>query len=354
LVLDADYNGRALLRHIGNDVHITVRAAFPQGLLTILTDEVKFLVESFWEGLRCEVTVPCLNPNLCKGLFEVNKLIENKKQNRLEQPCPICNEWQNIDRLLLNAPASQPAPAGELLANQQVLSQLSDLRQILIHRTDTMIGRFDTLDAGQKELLSKAETSYTNLIKVFTDEAKEGPRLFSLVPVNRSGFNPKQWTSAKFHLILWCEHSRWPLPILNGRGNNKGVYEYELTREWFKKAAPLLKMIASTLSLVLPVATSGIKLVMDEATYKPLENYLSFGNEVINGVLSGSEKTEIFADAGDSVDLPHGTTLRAENASLRELHALLKAKDPGFGGLVRVLNKRQEFLWVHERFSGEY
>jgi len=40
----------------------------------------------------------------------------------------------------------------------------------------------------------------------------------------------------------------------------------------------------------------------------------------------------------------------------RELHALLKAKDPseGFGGLVRVMNKRQEFLWVHEKFAGEY
>ena len=55
-----------------------------------------------------------------------------------------------------------------------------------------------------------------------------------------------------------------------------------------------------------------------------------------------------------STKLEHGVALRAENATLRELHALLKAKDPGFGGLVRVMNKRQEFLWVHERFAGEY
>jgi len=354
LVLDADYNGRALLRHIGNDVHITVRAAYPQGFLNTLTDEVKYLVESFWEGLRCDVTVPCLNPNPCSGLFEVRKLIENKKRGRPEQPCPVCNEWQNIDSLLLNAPAAQPAPAGELLASQSILAQLSDVRQILIKQSVTMIGRFDNLDASQKELLSKAETSYTNLIKVFTDEAKEGPRLFNLVPVERSGFNPKQWTSAKFKLILWCEHSRWPLPVLNGKDSDKGVYELELTREWFKKAAPVLKAITSTLSLVLPIASSAVKLVMDEAVYKAIENELNFGKDVIDGVLSGTEKTEIFTDAGDSIDMPHGTSLRAENASLRELHALLKAKDPGFGGLVRVLNKRQEFLWVHEKFAGEY
>ena len=37
-----------------------------------------------------------------------------------------------------------------------------------------------------------------------------------------------------------------------------------------------------------------------------------------------------------------------------EFHALLKAKGPDFGGLVRVMNKRQEFLWVHEKFAGEY
>jgi hypothetical protein len=93
---------------------------------------------------------------------------------------------------------------------------------------------------------------------------------------------------------------------------------------------------------------------MDENVYKAIENELDFGKDVIDGVLSGTEKTELFTDTGDSVDLQHGTALRAENASLRELHALLKAKDPSFGGLVRVMNKRNEFLWVHEKFAGEY
>jgi hypothetical protein len=49
-----------------------------------------------------------------------------------------------------------------------------------------------------------------------------------------------------------------------------------------------------------------------------------------------------------------GVALRSDGSALRELHALFKAKDPGFGGLVRVMNKRQEFLWVHEKFAGEY
>ena len=93
---------------------------------------------------------------------------------------------------------------------------------------------------------------------------------------------------------------------------------------------------------------------MDETSYKDIENELNFGKDVIDGVLGGAEKIEVFIDEGDSVDLQHGISIRAENAALRELHALLKAKDPGFGGLVRVMNKRQEFLWVHEKFASEY
>jgi hypothetical protein len=51
---------------------------------------------------------------------------------------------------------------------------------------------------------------------------------------------------------------------------------------------------------------------------------------------------------------PSFSQATCSGTTLRELHALLKAKDPGFGGLVRVMNKRQEFLWVHEKFAGEY
>ena len=56
----------------------------------------------------------------------------------------------------------------------------------------------------------------------------------------------------------------------------------------------------------------------------------------------------------NATSLEHGVAARADGSTLRELHTLLKAKDPGFGGIVRVMNKRQEFLWVHETFASEY
>jgi hypothetical protein len=56
----------------------------------------------------------------------------------------------------------------------------------------------------------------------------------------------------------------------------------------------------------------------------------------------------------NSAELGYGEAILAEGSILRSLHALLKEKDPSFGGLVQVQNKRREFLWVHPQFVEEY
>jgi Leucine-rich repeat (LRR) protein len=343
LVLEDEYKSRAFLEHVGNDVRITVRSPYPEGLLGMLTREVKFLVESFWEGLHCDVMVPCIEP--CgkhaagTGLFEVEKLMNSKRKNRHEFPCPVCDEWQNIDSLLRNAPAATQAISLADLQSE-FASLKSDLR--------------DDMNINTRRILSQVDKTYTDLLQVLTDEAKEGPRLFSFFPVDRSAFNPKTWVREKFRLVLWCEHSRLPLPVLNNGDMKKGVYDLELEREWFKKASPYLKFLTGTLGMVLPVASSAVKLALDETAYKLIEEQLDFGKSIIDTTLGETAKIGDFLGAADSTHLEHGVALRSDGSTLRELHALLKAKDPGFGGLVRVMNKRQEFLWVHEKFAGEY
>ncbi|MCP4711143.1 MAG: hypothetical protein GY869_21190, partial [Planctomycetes bacterium] len=108
LLLDDHYNGRVLLEELGDDIRITVRAAYPGFLLFLLSQEVKWLVENFWKGLLCQIMVPCQKPcgmsDPGRGLFEVNKLIESRRRGREEYPCPIpdCEEWPKIDNLLAN------------------------------------------------------------------------------------------------------------------------------------------------------------------------------------------------------------------------------------------------------------
>ena len=359
LVLDGDYNGRALLEHTGNDVRITVRAAYPEFFLAELTREVKYLVEQFWTGLNCDVMVPCVDP--CgkgepgTGLFEVQKLIESKRQARGEYPCPVCDKWQNIDCLLRNAPVARPAPLAELIAKVEVVQvTLEGARRQMLTQHGEVMGRFDSVDIGTQSILSRVDDAYTGLMQSLTDEVKEGPRLFSFQPVEPGFFDRPGWINQKFRLTLWCEHSRLPLTQLNGPASTEGVYELNLPREWFEKAAPFLKVLTSTLSLVLPVAASATKLVVDEATYKGLENELDLGEKSLDSVLKVGETSAAWLGRGDAPELENGEGFRARGAVLRQLHAWLKKRDPGYGGLVRVQNKQQQYLWVHPLFEHEY
>ena len=362
LMLDNDYNGRALLEYVDTDVKITVRAAYPERFLSYLTEEIKWLVENFWEGLRCNVMVPCIAPCAMNapgnGLFEVEKLIESKKKNRDEYPCPIsgCGEWQNIDRLLSNAPTAQPPSQGiDIQLRNIVKDELKIIREDLVIVDRRGEERFQSLSQDQRIILSKADEKFASLMQMLTDEAKDGPRLFSFKPVDPKFFDRPKSISTKLQITLWCEHSRQPLPALNPNDKKKGVYEVEVPREWFTKAAPYLKILTGTLSLVLPVAASAPKLMLDEATYKGIQEELDFGQKSIESILKGSDLATNLSTETDAPDWQQGeAAIRAQGSILRELHALLKAKDPGFGGLVRVQNRRREFLWVHPQFVDEY
>jgi Leucine-rich repeat (LRR) protein len=359
LVLDDDYNGRALLEHTGNDIRITVRAAYPQAFLAILTREVKYLVESFWAGLSCYIMVPCVAPcgndSPGTGLFEVQRLIKDRQRQRLEFPCPVCNDWQDIDRLLRNAPIARPLSLEALLTEfATVRRELTGACQQLVDSHSEAMGRFDRLDIATQRTLSRVDEAYNGLMQSLTDEAKDGPRLFSFQPIESGFFDRPNWISEKFRLTLWCEHSRLPLPKLIGQDSKVGEYELNLTRDWFEKAAPFLKVLTGTLSLVLPVAASATKLLADEASYKGLEKELDLGQKSLDSVLKVADKSFVWLEHNDALDMERSKAIRAQGAVLRQLHAWLKEQDPGFAGLVRVQNKQQEFLWVHLQFASEY
>lgn len=190
-------------------------------------------------------------------------------------------------------------------------------------------------------------------MQMLTDEAKDGPRLFSFKPLDPGFFDRPKWISEKFQLTLWCEHARKPLPALNN-GSQQGVYELELNREWFTKAIPYFKLLTGTLSLVLPVAASTTQFILDDATYKGIQEELDLGQKSLEFGIKSSDIAMDWQTKRDSAEFEQGDTIRAQGAMLRELHGFLKEKDPSFGGLIQVQNKRREFLWVHPQFIDEY
>ncbi|MGK7913230.1 MAG: COR domain-containing protein, partial [Synechococcus sp.] len=349
LILDDGFNGRAFIEEIGGDVYVTVRAAYPSGFLSHLCSEIEWLVKSFWKGIDPRLYIPCPTER-CKGVLERDEILEFKNQGMPKVRCSVCKTFHDIDGLIATS-AAKPEW-------QVAVAELKQCQQNIINAVEHGV---DSLNVQLKTLMSQADEQYEALLTTLTDFAKDGPRLFSLEPLDPGSWDKPNWVAQKFRLTLWCEHRRLPLPVLNGEGDTSGVYELEITRDWLKRASPLLRVMSVTLKLALPIAIPGTTLATDDAEYKGIAEQLEFGVKSGNSFLSGGEKIGDWLVEGDAADMDRTSSntkdvFRAQGSALRELHALLKEKDPAssFGGLVRVQNKRRQFLWVHPDYVSEY
>ena len=342
MILEDAFNGLALVEELDGDIRVTVRAAYPERFLHHLCEEVKWLVDYFWKGLDCHFSVPCDLP--CKGLIELQEMFDNRREGIDKVRCPVCRKFHLIDDKLATI-----APKPELN------NALAELRQGQAEIKYGIEIGFSEVRVGLRRLVSQVDEQFALLMTTLTDSAKDGPRLFSFEAVDPTFWKKPKWLAENFRLTLWCEHSRLPLPLLTG-DDETGVYELELNRDWVERAAPVLKMLSSTLSLALPIAGSAMKLTIEDAVYKGIEKQLDFGQKCSESLLEGGEGIGTWLATGDEGKLTRGEGIRAQGSILRELHALLKQKDPynAFGGLQRVQNKRREFLWVHPQFVDDY
>ncbi len=166
LLLDDKYNGRALIERQNDNIRIIVRAALPERFLHQLCEEVKELVESFWKGINCQITVPCHPP--CRGLFEIEALITARQKNRPEFPCPVCKEWVSIDSLT-NKPKADDS--------------IVELKQKLDAMSEQIRDGFQNTSADIRRVMSQIDQKYDLLLTTLNHDGKEAPRLISIIPV---------------------------------------------------------------------------------------------------------------------------------------------------------------------------
>jgi hypothetical protein len=200
--------------------------------------------------------------------------------------------------------------------------------------------------------MSQADEQFAILMQMLVDEGREGPRLFSLTPDDTGFLDNPGWVTQKFRLTLWCEHSRLPLPVL-WKDENAGVYRLEKPREWVRKYGPALRIVSRTLGAVLPVVNATTKVVLGTETVKEISAGLDLGRELFKVALTGIDEVSSISSDPEVDEPDHGYPRAAYGASFRELQTLLKQQDAGLGGLVRVLNKRREVVWVHPDFVDE-
>ncbi|MDJ0731002.1 MAG: hypothetical protein QNJ33_13515 [Crocosphaera sp.] len=243
----------------------------------------------------------------------------------------------------------------------QLISILEKHRQEMIIMNQSMNDldtQVNNLSAEIKTSMTVSNEKFNFLLNTLRDPAKDGPRLFHIEPINKQFFNLKNWIKEPFRITLWCEHSRLPLPTINNN-NTSGVYEIELTREWFQQASPIIRVISITLKLALPMVIPTTKLNTDDTEYKAIAEQLEFGVKSTDSLLKGNDLLDKWGTENDDWEYePSGSNsvkiIKARGSILKQLHHLLQQKDPSFGGLERVQNKRGDFLWVHPNYVQEY
>ena len=94
--------------------------------------------------------------------------------------------------------------------------------------------------------------------------------------------------------------------------------------------------------------------IQEEGDKDLFDKLFDIFKELITHTSGDFDEAMDWLEGSEGPGLERDRLVRAEGGILRQLHSFLKEKDPGFGGLRRVQNKRLEFLWVHESFVEEY
>jgi hypothetical protein len=360
LIAYSRYGARALVTLTPDGVRVHVRGPDPRTFLRQVTDEIRNCVDGFWPGLASRALVPCSErcSSPGQGMFDIDKLIKLQDDGRPDPQCPVadCDEYPSIASLLGGI---APRPKQDSLAGltREIISLIEMLNQVFIEQKTGTVQILRELSIVGDDLiasLSRHEDLINQLLRGLNDEAADGPRLFSLTPIDTTPLHPG-WTTRRMRLTLYCEHSRWPIHALDQNRTEAGVYTLKVPREWWTKAAPLLKVTAALVKPFLGIGLAAAELGLSDSQWGAVEKQLSFAKEILT---AAAEATETLADPEEDGlvnknDRTEGL-IRAEGGILRTFHAMLKEQDIAMADLRRVRDQQGRFLWVHPRFLSIY
>jgi internalin A len=352
LVLDRGLHGRALIQVERDQLIVKVKAAYPQFFLDQVTEDIRDYARSYWPGLEYRNLLPCRSAckdpsRSCAGQFEIKRLFARSAKGKLHSECAHCGEDVPIDHLVTGVNDTSDALHGLASAVESALQPkfLELIEMMNSQRTQTVA----ELSVPLKDVASRIEERMQEILRALADESSSGPRLFTVeFPADNPWY--RRATHQRLKIILWCEHSRLPLHMLGDR--NRGVYEIDIPKGWIVSAAPWIRACAALLRSSLPIGLGIAKLELAPQRWAELEAGLKLTEDSLKSVAElGAQFVEEIE--GDPQNLIVDKFAAPSPSQLRVLQQFLAAEDPTFGGLHRVLD-RGRYLWVHDRFVGEY
>ena len=309
-------HGEAMLELRGREFHFYVEALWPEYFMNILGQILTKLVSDNWPGMqgRHAFNVPCPNRESgepCAGRFEIKALQKFLEEGDQTYRCQVCHTKQNIIELLYGFEDKEPR---------------EQLRRIE-----------EKMSAGFLKLESQLANQVMTIMRAMANEAKDGPRLFDIQPVDGNWF---RFFEEKYCLRLWCEAENNQHPVLEP---GQGSYEFKNTREWVRKVGPYATLVAGMLKTLVPVVAPAVNAMFGAKTIEQLE----LGSQ-LDLMKEATSHLEGELQISDPANIAKGILKDDERAGLLALHSLLRELDPLHSrvGLRRVATYTGDFQWL--------
>ena len=320
MFLRNDRHGEALLELCGREFHMYAEAVWPEYFMNILRQRLDKLITDNWPGLegRYSFTVPCKN-NACEGRFEIAALRDFLNDGDETIRCQKCRERQNIIELLYG------------FEDYDVRERFTELQRTVEHGFANVGDEFE-------KLRSQIANNFLNTMKAMASEAKNGPRLFTVEPVDGRW----QWINKKYKLQLWCEAEDCQHPVYDDDG--LGIYEFKMTSEWIAQIAPYANFIVGVMKTLLPMVAPSVNVLFGSGAFDQwkYKDHLSLIQTSLTSVLPEGIKVH------DPGRLKDGVLTEPERSGLLALHSFLRDVDPNQEriGLYRIPTYTGDYAWV--------
>ncbi|MBX3746497.1 MAG: hypothetical protein KF833_14410 [Verrucomicrobiae bacterium] len=379
LLVTDDYGSAGKIELDGPLLRITVRHRLGDGLMHSIVHRIGVRGDGYWSGLGLEKVefVPC--GRVCavgkpdSGLISMEDCAEADRAGNRSVRCETCKKYVSI-RELLSLRAVVP-PVLEALTTR-VAEMEANLAAVI--REEGAATREDI--ASLREVI---QMQGDGILDAFTSEWKDGPRLFSVIPVpGEKGEvwwrpNLERWTHMTFRMTVWCEASRRPVPLFRelkdqkdeGRGF-KGSETITLPGEWLQGVRRALTWGSwATLALTaggagaiggLVTAAGGL---IEPQDARNLAAEVSRQRGVIKEVAAAipdhsrrllldrkgaleATQPEMFGSTGS---LGFGKLVEEDLKLIRFLREEFKRKDPAWGGLRPRNDGKFGRIWAHPK-----
>lgn len=295
------------------DLSLTVIGPSPDYFFHVLKDGLEELIQIRWQGQRYEFLVPCPhseNGVPCPGMISYNALRKFRERGRPQIPCNTCANWCDVTEMLTGF-GRYTAPIDTLIREIQTLST-----------------KVDVIQAKSADMAQQMRI----IIRVLSTEVKDCPRLFTLVPTNRSAMTRALSPKDRFTLTLWCEEP--------GQEHEHADAQYDFLppKAWLQAVSPYLKVVVGILKFAVPIATAAYGAAITDEQLKTAKADLDLMKTLSEKIPESEFSTE---------KLQRGMT-KAQGAGLRALRTLLATLDTNsnFGDLRRVTTPSGDLIWV--------